>query len=259
MRWTRLLLAVPVLVVATLLSGCVVWRSSETHQVKTIGAVETTFTACASGSSGCDDLGFSQIQAFPGTGQILDRGAGPGARQPARHLRLDGPGAPDLLPEPELYLRAAAARAPPRLTLGRLHLGDHKLRARERPPGPVGLARPGARAGRGRQPLRRRARRRPGDRRAPGDGRLPGHSAGGLRTSLTTLFDEDPAEPTVAAVICKDDAFDFSVATRDLCILAGEASAGARPGPSPSSRSPFATRGWREAPRRSTGCRRRAR
>ena len=48
--------------------------------------------------------------------------------------------------------------------------------------------------------------------------------------SLTTLYDEDPAEPTVAAVICKDDAFDFSVPTRDLGILSEEATAGARPG-----------------------------
>ena len=48
--------------------------------------------------------------------------------------------------------------------------------------------------------------------------------------SLTTLFDEDPADPTVTAVICKDDAFDFSVPTRDLGIVSARATAGARPG-----------------------------
>ena len=166
-RWTRLLLALPILAVAVPLSGCAVWRSAETHQVRTIGDVQTTFTACASGSSGCDDLGYSQIQAFPGTGQILI-----GALVPARvglpaTFTSTGPEALAFSQSPSYTseLQRLAPGGPGYRWAG--YISAVTSYAPESGPQALSvLLALSARAGRRRQPLQGPARRRPGDRRA---------------------------------------------------------------------------------------------
>ncbi len=213
-----------------LLSGCVVWGSAETHQVQTIGAVQTTFTACASGSAGCPDLGNSEIQAFPGAGQILI-----GALVPA------GVGLPATFastgPEPLAFSQSPSYTA----ELQRLepHPGLRWAGFISAVTGYAPESGPQSLSGSLALALGQ------GADGSPFAGGLAGDVVIGARqvtdafpaarpvvcgASLTTLFDEDPAEPTVAAVICKDDAYDFSVPTRDLGILASGPTAGARPG-----------------------------
>jgi hypothetical protein len=230
LRHARLQVAAAALTMPMLLSGCVVWGSAETHQVQTIGAVQTTFTACASASAGCPDLGNSEIQAFPGAGQILI-----GALVPARvglpaTFASTGPEplafsqSPSytaelqrLEPHPGLrwagYISAVTGYAPesgPQALSASLAL--ELGQGADGSPFAGGLA----------------ADLLIGARQVTDA--FPAARPVACGASLTALFDEDPAEPTVAAVICKDDAIDFSVPTRDLGILPGAAAAGARPG-----------------------------
>ena len=71
--WRKRLIAVAVVVGATALaSGCVVFQSGPSFsQLQTIGDVQLTLTACASGSTNCADKGFSDSFAQVGPSQAL--------------------------------------------------------------------------------------------------------------------------------------------------------------------------------------------
>lgn len=66
---TRCLAALVVAAIATLASGCVVWKSSTIGQVETIGDVEVAVTACASSVPSCPELGHGPPSS--GLGQLL--------------------------------------------------------------------------------------------------------------------------------------------------------------------------------------------
>ncbi len=206
-------------------------EAAETHQVGTIGDVQTTFTACASGSSGCADLGHSQIPAFPGTGQILI-----GALVPARvglpaTFTTTGPEALAFSESPSYT--SELQRLSPAETGYRWAGYISPVTSYASDSGPQSLS--------GSLSLRlgQSADGSPfvgplaadlviGARQVSPD--FPATRPVACGPSLRALFDEDPAEVPVSAVICNDDTFDFLVPTRDLGIFSGRATDSALPG-----------------------------
>jgi hypothetical protein len=225
----RLLVAATVVAIAMLASGCVVFKSSTVGQLQAIGDVQIAFNACASASAGCPSLGFSGIQAFSGTGQILVATQVPSAVALPTTFTSTGPEAlffsesPTYTAElqrlaPALpgfrwagYLSAVtnyAAESGPQALSASLF-----LRLGQGPDGSpfAGPLVSGLVIG-GRQVT----------------AAFPGSRPVTCGNSLRALSDDDPG-PDFAVVVCQDDAFDFSVPTHDLGILAGAAGSG-RPG-----------------------------
>jgi hypothetical protein len=226
---TRLLVAATVVAIAMLASGCIVFTGTTVGQIQAIGDVQVAFSACASGSAGCTSLGFSGAKAQPGTGQILVGALVPTTVALPATFTSAGP-------EALVFSESPTYTA----ELQRLAPADSGFRwagylsavtnyAAES--GPQALsASLFLRLGQG-------ADGSPfagplvsdlliGGRQVTAD--FPGSRPVTCGDSLSVLSDDDPTK-NFAKVICKDDAFDFSVPTHDLGILAGATGIG-RPG-----------------------------
>ena len=228
---TRLAVAALALALVPLLAGCVVFGGvSLGPQQDIIGPYQTEFTACASGSAGCSNLGNSGAPALSGTGQILVAIRIQDTTSIPVPLTSTGPEALVFSPSPSYAaeLQRLAPAAPGTHWIGLISQetnysttsGPQRFTLKI----PYALTR-----GLDGAPFQ-------GPIMSEGyvGGRVVTPAAPATRPvvcgpSLTSLYDEDPSATNDVWVICHDSLFiGFSAAVEDLGVLSGAAGSGAQ-------------------------------
>jgi hypothetical protein len=234
-RWNRLIAGAVVVGATALASGCVVFQSGpDFSQLQTIGDVQLTLTACASNTTTCANKGFSDATAQPGPSQALVALQVPESVTPLpASFTSTGPEALAFAESAsyESELQRLAPAAAGRRWVGYITptafnysdtSGPQTFAVQlpiKLPQGPDGSPFPG--------PLSSTVL--VGSRGVSAS--FPATRPVACGTALTTAFDEDPrATPNDVFVICEDALSAGALITRDLGVLAANATASGGPG-----------------------------